>query len=120
MAFQTGVLFRLVWIDYRYLSSSPLTESHIVSSFSWDIMEPFTYFISYSTVFMAYCYYVLRRNDMKYMNMSDYFYLKILHRLLRKKNFDIARYNALKNEIMIVEHDLQRLKDPLDRIIGTP
>ncbi len=83
-------------------------------------MEPFTYFISYSAVFMAYCYYVLRRHDMKYMNMSDYFYLKILHRLLRKKNFDLARYNALKNEIMIVEHDLQRLKDPLDRIIGTP
>jgi hypothetical protein len=54
------------------------------------------------------------------MNMSDYFYLKILHRLLRKKNFDLERYNALKNEIMIVEHDLQRLKDPLDRIIGTP
>ncbi|CAF0885037.1 unnamed protein product [Adineta steineri] len=103
MSFQTGVLFRLVWIDY-----------------SWDIMEPFTYFISYSAVFMAYCYYILRRHDMKYMNMSDYFYLKILHRLLRKKNFDLARYNALKNEIMIVEHDLQRLKDPLDRIVGAP
>lgn len=87
--------------------------------FSWDIMEPFTYFISYSAVFMGYCYYILRRNDMKYMNMSDYFYLKILHRLLKKKNFDVTRYNALKNEIMIVEHDLQRLKDPLDRIIGT-
>ena len=103
MSFQTGVLFRLVWIDY-----------------SWDIMEPFTYFISYSAVFIAYCYYVLRRHDMKYMNMADYMYLKILHRLLRKKNFDLARFNALKNEIMIVEHDLQRLKDPLDRIIGTP
>ncbi|CAF1336813.1 unnamed protein product [Rotaria magnacalcarata] len=102
MSFQTGILFRLVWIDY-----------------SWDIMEPFTYFISYSAVFMSYCYYILRRNDMKYMNMSDYFYLKILHHLLRKKNFDLARYNVLKNEIMMVEHDLQRLKDPLDRIIGT-
>jgi len=103
MSFQTGILARLVWVDY-----------------SWDIMEPFTYFISYSTVIMAYCYYVLRRNDMKYMNMSDHLYLKILHHLLRKKNFDLARFNALKNEIMIVEHDLQRLKDPLDRIIGTP
>lgn len=86
---------------------------------SWDIMEPFTYFISYSTVFLAYCYYVLRRHDMKYMNMADYMYLKILHRLFRKKNFDLERYNALKNEIMVIEHDLQRLKDPLDRIIGT-
>jgi hypothetical protein len=49
--------------------------------------------------------------------MADYFYLKILHYLLRKNKFDIKRYNALKNEIMIIEHDLQRLKDPLDRII---
>lgn len=87
---------------------------------SWDIMEPFTYFISYSAVFIAYCYYILRRNDMKYMNMADYMYLKILHRLLRKKNFDLDRFNALKNEIMIAEHDLQRLKDPLDRIVGSP
>lgn len=118
MSFQTGILFRLVWIDYRSVHHSSLKSSLFFSS--WDIMEPFTYFISYSAVFLAYCYYVLRRNDMKYMNMSDYFYLKILHRLLRKKNFDLERYNALKNEIMIVEHDLQRLKDPLDRIIGTP
>jgi hypothetical protein len=66
---------------------------------------------------MAYCYYILRRHDMKYLNMADYFYLKILHYLLRKNKFDIKRYNALKNEIMIIEHDLQRLKDPLDRII---
>ncbi len=52
---------------------------------------------------------------MKYMNMSDYFYLKILHRLLRKHTFDIARYNALKDEIMMIEHNLQRLKDPLGK-----
>lgn len=119
MSFQTGVLFRLVWIDYRLDRSLSFSFSSF-SLDSWDIMEPFTYFISYSAVFIAYCYYILRRHDMKYMNMADYMYLKILHRLLRKKNFDFARFNALKNEIMVVEHDLQRLKDPLDRIIGTP
>ena len=83
-------------------------------------MEPVTYFISFTTVFVSYCYYVLRRHDMKYMNMADYFYLKILHRLLRKKKFDLERYNALKTEVMLIEHDLQRLRDPLDRMIGLP
>ena len=39
---------------------------------------------------------------------------------MRKKNFDLERFNMLKNEVMIIEHDLQRLRDPLDRIIGLP
>lgn len=44
MALQFGFLARLTWWEY-----------------SWDIMEPVTYFVTYGTAMGAYAYYVLTR-----------------------------------------------------------
>lgn len=44
MATQFGILARLTWWEY-----------------SWDIMEPVTYFITYGTAMAMYAYYVLTR-----------------------------------------------------------
>lgn len=44
MALQFGFLARLTWWEY-----------------SWDIMEPVTYFVTYGTAIAAYAYYVLTR-----------------------------------------------------------
>ena len=44
MALQFGFLARLTWWEY-----------------SWDIMEPVTYFVTYGTAIGAYAYYVLTR-----------------------------------------------------------
>ena len=44
MALQFGFLARLTWWEY-----------------SWDIMEPVTYFVAYGTAMVAYAYFVLTR-----------------------------------------------------------
>jgi calcium uniporter protein, mitochondrial len=44
MSIQAGVLARLTWFDY-----------------SWDIVEPISYFVSYSAVIGVYAYFVLTR-----------------------------------------------------------
>lgn len=44
MATQFGILARLTWWEY-----------------SWDIMEPVTYFITYGTAMAMYAYFVLTR-----------------------------------------------------------
>ena len=44
MAIQFGFLARLTWWEY-----------------SWDIMEPVTYFVTYGTAIAAYVYYVITR-----------------------------------------------------------
>lgn len=44
MCVQAGVLARLTWFDY-----------------SWDIVEPISYFVSYSAVIGVYAYFVLTR-----------------------------------------------------------
>lgn len=44
MSVQFGILARLTWWEY-----------------SWDIMEPVTYFVTYGTAMAAYAYFVLTR-----------------------------------------------------------
>lgn len=44
MSVQFGILARLTWWEY-----------------SWDIMEPVTYFVTYGTAMAAYSYYVLTK-----------------------------------------------------------
>ncbi|KAA0195982.1 hypothetical protein HAZT_HAZT004150 [Hyalella azteca] len=45
MALQFGFLARLTWWEY-----------------SWDIMEPVTYFVTYGTAMACYAYYVLTKH----------------------------------------------------------
>ena len=44
MSVQFGILARLTWWEY-----------------SWDIMEPVTYFVTYGTAMAAYAYYVVTK-----------------------------------------------------------
>lgn len=44
MSVQFGILARLTWWEY-----------------SWDIMEPVTYFVTYGTAMAAYSYFVLTK-----------------------------------------------------------
>lgn len=44
MGFQFGFLARLTWFEY-----------------SWDIMEPITYFVTYGTSIVMFAYYVLTK-----------------------------------------------------------
>lgn len=44
MSVQFGILARLTWWEY-----------------SWDIMEPVTYFVTYGTAMLAYAYFVITK-----------------------------------------------------------
>ena len=58
MSVQFGVLARLTWWEY-----------------SWDIMEPVTYFVTYGTAIIAYSYFVLTKQEYMYNDVGMY----ILH-----------------------------------------
>lgn len=49
MAFQFGFLARLTWWEY-----------------SWDIMEPVTYFVGYGTAIVFYAYFVITRQVLNF------------------------------------------------------
>ncbi|CAG09489.1 unnamed protein product [Tetraodon nigroviridis] len=65
MATQFGILARLTWWEY-----------------SWDIMEPVTYFITYGTAMAI-----------------DRQYLLFFHKGVKRTRFDVEKYNKLKDDI---------------------
>ncbi|KAJ9573900.1 hypothetical protein L9F63_008699, partial [Diploptera punctata] len=96
MSVQFGILARLTWWEY-----------------SWDIMEPVTYFVTYGTAMAAYAYYVLTRQEYLLPDVKDRQHLIILHKRARKVGLDLERYNELKDSIARIESDIRRLRDPL-------
>uniref|UniRef100_A0A8C4X181 Calcium uniporter protein n=1 Tax=Eptatretus burgeri TaxID=7764 RepID=A0A8C4X181_EPTBU len=103
MATQFGVLARLTWWEY-----------------SWDIMEPVTYFVTYGSAIAMYAYFILTQQEYLYPDARDRQYLRFFHRHAQKRRFDVGTYNRLKDEIAQAEVDLKRLRDPLQLHLPTP
>ncbi|XP_069122759.1 calcium uniporter protein, mitochondrial-like [Argopecten irradians] len=98
MGVQFGVLARLTWWDY-----------------SWDIMEPVTYFITYGTTIAMYAYFVITKEEYNFPEVKDRQYLLGFYRNAKKQKLDVQRYNEIKDAIAEVQHDIQRLRDPLQK-----
>ncbi|EDO31988.1 predicted protein [Nematostella vectensis] len=95
MAVQFGLLARLTWWEY-----------------SWDIMEPVTYFVGYGTAMACYAYFVITRQEYLYPDARDRQHLLAFHKLSKKKSFDVEKYNHLKDCMAKIEEDLKELRSP--------
>ncbi|ESO05962.1 hypothetical protein HELRODRAFT_188241 [Helobdella robusta] len=96
MGIQFGFLARLTWFEY-----------------SWDIMEPVTYFVGYGTAIACYAYYLLTSQEYILPQVRDREFLFSVHRGAKARHLDLKKYNQLKEEIAQVDYDLRRLRDPL-------
>ncbi|CAH1793900.1 unnamed protein product [Owenia fusiformis] len=95
MGIQFGLFARLTWWEY-----------------SWDIMEPVTYFATYATSMAMFAYYCVTKEPYEFPIVRDREFLKSFHKSARTK-LDINKYNQLKTAIYQTEYDLKRLRDPL-------
>ncbi|CAN7992746.1 unnamed protein product, partial [Ixodes hexagonus] len=98
MGMQFGILARLTWWEY-----------------SWDIMEPVTYFITYGTTMAMYAYFVVTRQDYQLPDVRDRQFLISFYKFARRQGMDVGLYNQLRDEMTQIEEDLQRLRDPLQK-----
>ncbi|XGW26288.1 hypothetical protein V3C99_007144, partial [Haemonchus contortus] len=96
MGVQTGLFARLTWWEY-----------------SWDIMEPVTYFATYATVVATFGYYLYTRQSFEYPNARERLFTKQFYKRALKHGFDIEKYNKLVTEVEEVRRQLARIRDPL-------
>lgn len=96
MSIQFGALARLTWWEY-----------------SWDIMEPITYFVTYGTTMMWFIYYLVTRQEYMLPDVLNRRHLIVLHRRARKIGLDIDVYNTLKNRAYELETTLKIIRGPL-------
>ncbi|XP_060682715.1 calcium uniporter protein, mitochondrial-like [Hemiscyllium ocellatum] len=105
---------RLMWAGLAFMSTQAGALAWLTWwVYSWDIMEPVTYFITYGSSMAFYAYFLLTRQDCVYPDIKDRQFLHYFHRGARRNNFDIQKYNKIKEEMAEVEKNLQRLRDPL-------
>ncbi|EZA56963.1 Coiled-coil domain-containing protein [Ooceraea biroi] len=96
MSIQFGALARLTWWEY-----------------SWDIMEPVTYFVTYGTTMMWFIYYLVTRQEYMLPDVLNRRHLIVLHRRARKVGLDLNLYNALKDRAYELETTLKIIRGPL-------
>lgn len=89
---QFGFLARLTWWEY-----------------SWDLMEPVTYFVGAFGQLIFLGYYVISHREFNYETLQNRIELKKFYDGAKGKGMDVARYNELKQRIEDCKRQLLHL-----------
>ncbi|XP_010520551.1 PREDICTED: calcium uniporter protein 6, mitochondrial-like [Tarenaya hassleriana] len=76
---QVGVLFRLTFWE-----------------FSWDVMEPITFFTTATGLIVGYGYFLITSRDPSYQDLMKRLFLFRQRKLLDKYGFDVGRFRELE------------------------
>ena len=67
--------------------------------FSWDIMEPVTYFTGFGVSILGYAWWSITNQEYEYENIYHYVHTRRLEKQMTRANFDQDRYDALTEEL---------------------
>ncbi|XP_064918400.1 calcium uniporter regulatory subunit MCUb, mitochondrial isoform X1 [Columba livia] len=105
---------RLLWVGLALMSTQGGALAWLTWwVYSWDIMEPVTYFVTYGSAMAFYAYFVLTKRDYIYPDATDRQFLHYFYQKSKKQHFNVERYNKLKEDLAEAEESLKRLRQPL-------
>ncbi|XP_031440938.1 calcium uniporter regulatory subunit MCUb, mitochondrial-like isoform X2 [Clupea harengus] len=119
---------RYVWGGLAFMSLQAGFLGYLTwNVFSWDVMEPVTFFITYTWSMGLMAYFILTQQgyssaqtpvsvagqEFMYADAKARHFLTSLHQVAAKEGFNITQYNELKEEVAKVESDLRRLRNPI-------
>ncbi|KAJ3045600.1 hypothetical protein HK097_001178 [Rhizophlyctis rosea] len=90
---QWGLMARLTWWEY-----------------SWDVMEPISYFVGAGTGILGYMFYMITSKEYTYESLSAITVTRQQRRLYQTHKFDLPRYVSLKERRVLVLQKIEEVK----------
>ncbi|EFC45109.1 predicted protein [Naegleria gruberi] len=78
---QSFILAKMTWIDY-----------------GWDVVEPITYFVTFTTAMGGYIYFSLQKRDYTYESATEVILHKRRLKFYKQANFDFEKYQELAKQ----------------------
>lgn len=98
---------RMIWIGLGYLSVQAGILARLTWwDFSWDVIEPVTYFVTFSSVLFAYVWFAKTNSEYTYEGLRHSIAVRRVKVLYKKHNFDEARFEELRKLIYKCEEQL--------------
>lgn len=83
--------------------------------FSWDIMEPVTYFTGFGVSIIGYAWWSITNQEYEYENIYHYVYTQRLQKHMAKSRFDQQRFDALTEELQKAREQFAQMDLVLDK-----
>ncbi|XP_025851480.2 calcium uniporter regulatory subunit MCUb, mitochondrial-like [Vulpes vulpes] len=81
--------------------------------YSWDIMEPVTYFITVANSMVFFAYFIITRQDYTYSAVKSRQFLHFFPKKSKKQHFDVVQYNKLKEDLAKATESLKQVRHSL-------
>lgn len=83
--------------------------------FSWDIMEPVTYFSGFGASIIGYTWWSITNQEYEYENVYDFFYKKKLRKLVAGAQFDQGRLDLVTKALADNKTQLAQVEQVLTK-----
>jgi len=97
----------LLWAGLLYLSGQfAILMRFVYFDFSWDVVEPVSYFVGLATIIGGLTFFVLTDIDYTYTGLRDHLKNRRLKKLYLMKNFNWKRWSELDQQVSTLKKTL--------------
>lgn len=101
----------MTWVGFGSLSSMIGLKWYLTYVyFSWDIMEPVTYFSGATVGLIGYWWWLKTNREYEYGSVYDYFLQKRQKKVYARSKLDMAHYKQLEDIIARTQRELETLE----------
>ncbi|CAK4086676.1 unnamed protein product [Aphanomyces euteiches] len=83
--------------------------------YSWDIMEPVTYFTGFGVSIMAYFWWTMTSSEYEYENVYDFIFQRYRQKLHTKWHFDPAKLEKLQAKVADIHRDIASISTKITK-----
>ncbi|XP_052035217.1 calcium uniporter regulatory subunit MCUb, mitochondrial [Apodemus sylvaticus] len=81
--------------------------------YSWDIMEPVTFFLTFANSMVFFAYFIITRQNYTYSSLRSRQLLQFFHKKSQQQCFDVEQYNKLKEDLAEATESLENVRRSL-------